>query len=105
MQGLLDGSANAKRSQTYYLDLTHRSADKGQAVRTLAAHMGVALQDVAVLGDMANDLPMFDVAGYAIAMGNATPEVLARAAAVTGRNDEGGWADAVDRIILPRAAA
>ena len=105
LQGLLGGSANAKRSQTYYLDLTHRSADKGQAVRTLAAHMDVALEDVAVLGDMANDLPMFDVAGYAIAMGNGTPEVLARAAAVTGRNDEGGWADAVDRLILPRAAA
>lgn len=104
LQGLLGDSANAKRSQTYYLDVTHRSADKGQAVRRLAAHMGVALEEVAVLGDMANDVPMFDVAGYAIAMGNATPEVQARAAAVTGRNDENGWAEAVDKLILPRAA-
>ncbi len=104
LQGLLGSSANAKRSQTYYLDVTHRSADKGNAVRTLAAHIGVALEDVAVLGDMANDVPMFDVAGFAVAMGNALPEVQARAGAVTGRNDEGGWADAVDRLILPRAA-
>ena len=104
LQALLGDSANAKRSQTYYLDVTHRSADKGNAVRTLAAHMGVDLAEVAVLGDMANDLPMFDVAGFAVAMGNASPEVQARAAAVTGRNDEDGWADAVDRLILPRAA-
>ena len=104
LQRLLGSSANAKRSQTYYLDVTHRSADKGNAVRTLAAHIGVALEDVAVLGDMANDVPMFDVAGFAVAMGNASPEVQARAGAVTGRNDEGGWANAVDRLILPRAA-
>ncbi len=105
LQAMLGDTANAKRSQTYYLDVTHRDADKGNAVRALAAHVGVALADVAVLGDMANDLPMFDVAGYAIAMGNATPEVQARAAAVTGLNDADGWAQAVDRLILPRAAA
>ncbi len=105
LQGLLGHAGSAKRSQSYYLDVTHRDANKGHAVRALAAHAGVALADVAVLGDMANDLPMFDVAGYAVAMGNASPEVQARAAAVTGRNDAGGWADAVDRLILPRAAA
>lgn len=103
LQGLLGGTANAKRSQIYYLDVTHREADKGNAVRALAAHVGVALEDVAVLGDMANDLPMFDVAGFAVAMGNASPEVQARAAAVTGANDADGWAEAVDRLILPRA--
>ncbi len=103
LQGLLGRAANARRSQAYYLDVTHREADKGNAVRALAAHLGVALADVAVLGDMANDLPMFAVAGFAIAMGNATPEVQAKAAAVTGRNDADGWAQAVDTIILPRA--
>jgi len=102
LQGLLGNTANAKRSQTYYLDVTHRDANKGNAVRALAAHVGVDLADVVVLGDMANDLPMFDVAGFAIAMGNASAEVQGRAAAVTGSNDGDGWAQAVDRLILPR---
>lgn len=102
LQGLLGDTANAKRSQTYYLDVTHREANKGNAVRILAGHLGVALADVAVLGDQANDLPMFDVAGYAVAMGNAPPDVQARAAAVTGTNDAEGWAQAIDRFILPR---
>ncbi len=102
LQGLLGDTANAKLSQTYYLDVTHREANKGNAVRMLAAQLGVNLADVAVLGDMANDLPMFDVAGFAVAMGNASAEVQARAAAVTGSNDADGWAQAVDQFILPR---
>ncbi len=102
LQGLLGDTANAKRSQTYYLDVTHREANKGNAVRALAAHLKVGLAEVAVLGDMANDLPMFDVAGFAVAMGNASAEVQARAGAVTGTNDADGWAEGVDRFILPR---
>jgi len=85
--------------------VTHPDANKGNAVRALAAHMGFGLQEVAVIGDMENDVPMFDVAGYAVAMGNATPAVQARAAAVTGAYDADGWAQAVDRLILPRGAA
>lgn len=103
LQTLLGTTASARRSQSYYLDVTHGSAEKGNAVRKLAASVNVALSDVAVLGDMANDLPMFEIAGFAVAMGNAPPEVRERATAVTGRNDADGWADAVDRLILPRA--
>ncbi len=104
LQAMLGSTANAKRSQTYYLDVTHRDANKGNAVRMLASHVGVELAEVAVLGDMANDLPMFDVAGFAVAMGNGSPEVQARAAAVTGANDADGWAEAIDKFILPRTA-
>lgn len=63
------------------------------------------MEEVAVLGDMANDLPMFAAAGFAIAMGNATPEVQAKADAVTATNDENGWARAIEEIVLPRAAS
>ena len=103
LQGVLAGTAAAHRSQQYYLDVTHPDANKGNAVRALAAQLGLALEEVAVIGDMENDVPMFDVAGYAVAMGNATPAVQARAAAVTSANDGDGWAQAVDALILPRA--
>lgn len=97
--------ASARRSQRYYLDVTHPTADKGYAARAFARHWGVPMEEVAVLGDMANDLPMFAAAGFAIAMGNATPEVQAKADAVTATNDENGWARAIEEIVLPRAAS
>jgi len=104
LQATLGTTANAKRSQTYYLDVTHPEANKGNAVRLLAAAAGVTVEEVAVLGDMMNDVPMFKVAGFSVAMGNATDEVKRLASAATGANDADGWAQAVDSLLLPRAA-
>ena len=103
MQAALGNRAAARRSQLYYLDVTHHDANKGFALRALCRQLGVDPAEAACIGDAPNDLPMFAVAGFAIAMGNAEPEVAAQAAAVTGRNDADGWADAVDRIVLPMA--
>lgn len=103
LQALLQGRASALRSQTYYLDVTHIDANKGHAVTALARLLNVDIQDVAVLGDMANDVPMFRVAGYSVAMGNGTDAVKAEATATTAANDQDGWAQAVDTLLLPRA--
>lgn len=101
MQAALGERATARRSQLYYLDVTHPDANKGFALEALCRQLGVTPAETACIGDAPNDLPMFAVAGFAIAMGNAEPEVQARAAAVVGRNDGDGWAEAVDRIVIP----
>jgi Cof subfamily protein (haloacid dehalogenase superfamily) len=103
LQAALEGLATVHRSQTYYLDVTHPQAHKGHALLALARLCGVPPEEVACIGDMANDLPMFDVAGLAIAMGNAPPAVRAHAAAVTLANDADGFAAAVRDFILPHA--
>jgi Cof subfamily protein (haloacid dehalogenase superfamily) len=102
-QAALGGAANARRSQTYYLDVTHPEADKGHAVRALCAEIGVPATETAVIGDQANDVAMFAVAGLSIAMGQATDEVKAGASFVTGPNTADGFAQAVAQIVLPRA--
>ena len=104
LRALLGGAANIERSQPYYLDITHPRANKGHAVRTLAERLGFALADTVVLGDMSNDIAMFRVAGFAIAMGQAPPSVKAAAQAVTLANTEDGWAEAVRTLVLPRLA-
>jgi hydroxymethylpyrimidine pyrophosphatase-like HAD family hydrolase len=48
-------------------------------------------------GDMPNDLPMLAWAGHGVAVANAHPEVLAIAAEVTGRNDDDGVAQVLER--------
>ncbi|WP_428032211.1 HAD family hydrolase [Ancylobacter sp.] len=103
LQALVGAGATARRSQAKYLDMTPPGTDKGHAVRAFARHYGVSLDEVAVIGDMPNDLPMFEVGGLAIAMGNGAPEVKERAHFVTLTNEENGVADAIDRFVLPRA--
>jgi hydroxymethylpyrimidine pyrophosphatase-like HAD family hydrolase len=46
---------------------------------------------------------MFAAGGFAIAMGNASADVQAKASAVTASNEDEGFAKAVERFILPRA--
>jgi len=97
------GAASITRSQPYYLDITNRRANKGDGVAAVAAAIGVPLAATAVIGDMANDVPMFARAGLSIAMGQAPEAVRAAADRVTLSNEEDGVAHAIDTIILPCA--
>ena len=101
-QARFGARATVGQSQTYYLDVTDLAANKGTGVEALAAAHGVALAQVAVLGDMNNDVPMFDRAGFSVAMGQAPDAVKARADAVSTSNDDDGVAHAIDTMILPR---
>ena len=88
------------RSQAYYCDVTPPGIDKGRLVDLLAERLAVPQEEIAVLGDMGNDVEMFRRAGFAIAMGNATPDVKALAQAITLSNDEDGFAVAIERHVL-----
>ena len=94
---------SAALSQPYYLDVTHPSANKGAVVEELAKRLGIPASEIATIGDMANDVSMFKKGGFAIAMGNADDAVKAEADAVTTDCDHEGFAEAVERFILPRA--
>lgn len=95
-------AATIVQSQTYYLDVTARAANKGDGIAALAKAAGVALDRTIAIGDQANDIAMFDRAGRAIAMGNATDAVKAAADDVTTANDADGVAHAIDTLILGR---
>jgi len=105
LRAALAGVANVERSQAYYIDVTHPMANKGEAIRAIAARTGADLDRTIVIGDMTNDLAMFRVAGFAIAMGQAPDAVKAAAGAVTAANTEDGFAKAVTSLVLPRLAA
>jgi Cof subfamily protein (haloacid dehalogenase superfamily) len=99
----LGSRASVARSQLYYLDVTPAGADKGVVVAELARRLQLPPAEIATIGDMENDIPMFRQSGFSIAMGNADPEVRRGASSVTLSNDEEGFAYAVEHLILPRA--
>ena len=103
----LANEATVARSQPYYLDITHPFANKGCALTRIAALLCVPLAEIAVVGDGANDVAMFERAGLSIAMGNASADVRQAADCVTASNGKDGFAVAVERFVLggPRSGA
>ena len=100
LQPKVQGLAQVSRSQPVYLDVTAMLANKGEALKTLAEHLGAPLAQTAAIGDGGNDPAMFHVAGLSIAMGQAEETVKRQANVVTGSNVEDGAAEAFERFIL-----
>jgi Cof subfamily protein (haloacid dehalogenase superfamily) len=96
----LRGAVSAQRSQPYYLDVTHTSANKGGVAEFLARHLKIPLEEMAALGDMPNDVPMFEKCGLSIAMGQSSAEVQAKANFVTASNEDEGFAKALEEHFL-----
>lgn len=91
---------SAARSQPYYLDVTHPRANKGFVVSRLSELLAIPTSEIASIGDMPNDVPMFDRSGLSIAMGNASEQVQRAAQYVTTSYEDEGFANAVERYIL-----
>ncbi|MEP6822445.1 MAG: HAD hydrolase family protein, partial [Chthoniobacterales bacterium] len=93
-------SVSAARSQPYYLDVTHPRANKGGVVEMLVAKFGIPAESIVTMGDMPNDVLMFEKSGFSIAMGQSNDGVKNAADRVSlGLNDE-GFAHAVENFIL-----
>jgi len=89
--------------------LTHSSADglleisavgvsKATTLATLCGERNLHGGDAIAFGDMPNDLPMLDWAGYSVAVANAHPDVLAVVDEVTASNDDDGVAQVLERL-------
>ena len=70
--------AHVDYSCRYFLDVVPVRAGKGRALTWLCSRLHIAMGDVLVAGDSANDSSMFLLSGVrGIAVGNALPELLA----------------------------
>ena len=96
---------SAALSQPYYLDVTHPKANKGEVVSALSALLTIPTAQIATIGDMPNDVLMFQRSGVSIAMGNASPEVQHAATFVTTANTEEGFALGMERFVLREQTA
>ena len=89
-----------RRTQPYYLDVTHPDANKGEVVLLLSQLLAIPVEQIATIGDMPNDVLMFAKSGVSIAMVNASPDVQQAATYVTTSYEEEGFANAMERFVL-----
>jgi len=84
-----------------FINILAPEVSKGRALEALASHLGVSLSEVVAIGDGTNDIPLFSLAGLAVAMDNAPDEVKAVAHYTTLDVDRSGLAAAVKKFLLP----
>jgi 3-deoxy-D-manno-octulosonate 8-phosphate phosphatase (KDO 8-P phosphatase) len=77
--------------------------DKAAALREISEERGIALSEMAFMGDDLNDLPALSIVGVALAPRNAVPRVLELVHWVSSKNGgEGAVRDAIDTILTAR---
>ena len=84
----------------YFLDVVNLGCSKAKALAHLAASVGIEMDEVMAIGDQLNDLDMLSSVGLGVAMGNAHPAVLKRAAVTVASNAEDGVVEALQRFVL-----
>lgn len=73
--------------------------DKGSGVRHLLSLLNIEREEVACIGDGANDVPMFEACGLSIAMGNSEEVLKQSANHIVSSIDKDGFAEAADYIL------
>lgn len=94
------GWATITQSGLGFIEICPPGVDKASGLSVVAEALGVDPAEVLVFGDMPNDLPMFDWAGWGrVAVANAHPTVRQIADELTLRNDDDGVAVYLDRLL------
>lgn len=79
------------------IHITHKDATKKNALQELLKIENVDKEKVMVVGDANNDLPLFEFAGFKVAMGNGSDQLKKAADYVTESVENDGLAMAIEK--------
>ncbi len=80
------------------IHITHSEATKEYSLHVLLEILGVNKSEVVVAGDSNNDLPLFEIANYKIAMENGSEELKAKADFIAPDINEDGLTIALRKV-------
>lgn len=85
------------------VELVPAGVSKASGLAAAAQEMGFTAAQTIAFGDMPNDIPMIEWAGYGVAMGNAHPDVRCRADETAPTNHDDGVAVVLERLLAAPA--
>ena len=84
---------------TSWADLTAHGTTKAKGLETLVSDLGIDRRGTIAVGDGTNDIAMLEWAAHGVAMGTATPDIIAAANTTTGAVDHDGAAAVLDALL------
>jgi Cof subfamily protein (haloacid dehalogenase superfamily) len=89
---------------TLFISLTRNGVSKGTAIAELAKRLRIPLERAMAVGDTSGDLPMLELVGFPVVMGNAEAHLKARFATVVGDVETHGVVQALDLALTLKAS-
>ena len=90
---------NPIKEGDYAIDINSNQVSKATAVEFLIDYLKLNKSEIVAIGDNMNDLPLFEHAGFRIAMGNSVDELKKVADLVTKSVSDSGIVDVIDRMM------
>ena len=87
------------KSLPYFLEFAHPEVSKGSGLAFAAERLGFSAAETVACGDGENDRELLDWAGFAVAVANAPPEILARADGIVPPVQEEGVAALIEAYL------
>ncbi|MFC5701946.1 Cof-type HAD-IIB family hydrolase [Cohnella faecalis] len=100
LRELLGPEVHVTKSKPNYLEFMHHEGTKGHALRFLAKHFDIPIEETIAMGDAMNDHEMVEAAGLGVAMANAVPALKEIADYVTLSNNDDGVRHVLEKFIL-----
>jgi len=85
-----------------FLDYMPINTNKGTSLSQLIERLNISREQVIAFGDGGNDIQMLQMAGWPVAMANASNELKSYAKLIAKSNAEDGVADMLERIFLKK---
>lgn len=98
-------SVAVKVSGPIWLDISHKLANKGNALRLLQEKFGISIDETMVFGDYLNDTEMMQQAYYSYGMENGHPDIIAMARFTAKSNDKDGVLEVLETLVERKAVA
>jgi Cof subfamily protein (haloacid dehalogenase superfamily) len=93
------GKLSMMFTANFYYEFTALGIDKGKALETAMAKVGIKPEECIAFGDAENDISMLKYAGIGVCMGNGQPAVKEMADFITDDNDHDGIAKALYQYV------
>jgi Cof subfamily protein (haloacid dehalogenase superfamily) len=103
LQPRFAGRLFVSKSLPHFLEFAHPDVNKGAGLDFIAQRLGFTADETVGCGDGENDRELLDWSGFAVAVANAHPEILARADLVVPDVEHEGIAQLLETYLDSRA--
>lgn len=95
----LENELQVKVSGSIWLDLSHKLANKGRAIKALQQALNISFDETMVFGDYLNDLEMMTEGYFSYAMENAHEDIKTASRFITSANDDSGVMKVLEKML------